>query len=320
MREIVISETESNQRLDKFLLKYLNKCHKNYLYKCFRTNKIKYNCKKAKGDEQLRSGDVVKIFLLDEQLYELEEVKYTKEKITFDIIFEDDNILIVNKPLGLLSQKDYTNEVSLADQVTSYFYKNYKETRGFRPAPCNRLDRNTAGIVLLGKNLLATQVINEMLKSNYIFKYYVAIVKGHFTKPITLKGYHIKDNFNNKVSILDEPIEGAKLVETKIIPLQIKGNYTLIEVNLITGKTHQIRAHLSQIGHPIIGDMKYGDQDINTYFKTKYKLNHQFLLAYKMKVDRALYPLEYLEERVFIAGAPLLYAKIFKEEGFIINV
>ncbi|ONI47265.1 hypothetical protein AN644_01015 [Candidatus Epulonipiscium fishelsonii] len=233
------------------------------------------------------------------------------------MIYEDENVLIVNKPLGLLTQKDYTNEVSLAEQVASYFYNDYKDTRGFKPAPCNRLDRNTAGIVLVGKNLLATQAINEMLKNKYILKYYIAIVKGRLTSPITLKGYHIKDNFSNKVTILDEPIAGAKAVETRITPLQIKDNYTLVDINLVTGKTHQIRAHLSHIDHPIIGDIKYGDKNINNYFKKKYNLNHQFLFAYKIKIDIALHPLEYLEERVFIVGAPSLYTQIFKEEGFL---
>lgn len=322
MKEIVVSPVEANQRLDKLLLKYLNKCPKSYLYKCMRTNKIKYNGKKPKGNEILMVGDSIKVYLLDEQIETLREEKQSKmTPVTFGVAYEDDAILIVNKPLGLLTQKDTKEGHSLAEEVQSYFKNkgmNYEETTGFVPAPCNRLDRNTAGIVLVGKNMVATQRISEMLKNKELSKYYMTIVLGQIRKPIVLKGYHIKSKDKNEVKIIDHYVEGAKPVETRILPLQTNGRYTLVEVQLVTGKTHQIRAHLSQIGHPIIGDPKYGDPIENTYFQSHYGLYYQFLCAYKIKFELCKEPFAYLQDRVFTVAAPKIYTEICKGEGLIV--
>lgn len=318
----MISPLEANQRLDKFLMKYLNKAPKSYIYRCIRTNKIKYNGKKAKGNEILQEKDKLKLFLTDEQLLEFSVAKVTdKLPITFQPVYEDENILIVNKPLGLLTQKDEKDGHSLAEEVFSYLSSkedyHLEEAKGFIPAPCNRLDRNTAGIVLIGKNLPATQSISHMLKVKQISKYYMSIVLGRIEKPMVLKGYHLKTKEKNEVKIVDYPIEGAKPVETRILPLQTNGRYTLIEVQLVTGKTHQIRAHLSQIGHPIIGDPKYGDRIENNYFKDKYHLNYQFLCAYKVKFELCSKPFSYLQDRVFTVPAPEIYARICKGEGLL---
>lgn len=322
MREVIISSAEANQRLDKFLLKYLKKCPKSYLYKCFRTKKIKYNGKKPQGNEILQDGDSIKLFIPEEQLQEFEEIKVIeKTKISFKKVYEDENLLIVDKPLGLLTQKDTKDGHSLAEEVLSYLVEtqtyNANETKGFVPAPCNRLDRNTAGIVVVGKNLRSAQTLSEMLKTKQISKYYMTIVLGRITKPLVLKGYHIKSDTKNQVKILNHYIEGAKPVETRIVPLQSNGRYTLVEVQLVTGKTHQIRAHLSQIGHPIIGDPKYGDALENKYFKERYNLNYQFLCAYKVKFELCNEPFEYLQDRVFTVHAPKVYTEICKGEGLI---
>ena len=175
--------------------------------------------------------------------------------------------------------------------------------KGFTPAPCNRLDRNTAGIVLVGKNIKALQAINLMLEHKQISKYYMSIVLGRITKPIILKGYHIKDTSKNEVQIFDHYVKGSKEVETRILPLKTNGRYTVIEVQLVTGKTHQIRAHLSSIGHPIIGDPKYGDKLENQYFKDKFNLTSQFLCAYKIKFELCIEPFLYLQDRVFTVSA-----------------
>lgn len=287
-----------------------------------RTKKIKYNGKKPQGNEMLQENDVIRLFLRDEQIESFQQINdVTQMAISFDSVYEDENILIVNKPLGLLTQKDTKNSVSLAEEVLAYLTQNGSYdpilAKGFTPAPCNRLDRNTAGIVLVGKNLPATQTISEMLKTKQISKYYMSIVLGRITKPIVLKGYHIKQQGKNEVKIVDHYVEGAKPVETRILPLQHNGRYTLIEVQLVTGKTHQIRAHLSQIGHPIIGDPKYGDAIENNFFKTKYGLEHQFLCAYKVKFELCKEPFQYLQDRVFTVSAPAIYARICKEEGLI---
>lgn len=322
MREIIITNLESNQRLDKFLLKYLKKCPKSFLYKAFRTKKIKYNGKKPQGNEILKDQDVIRLYLPDAQLAEFEENKIIeKTKISFKTVYEDENVLIVNKPLGLLTQKDKKDGHSLAEEVLYYLSENNSynavTSKGFTPAPCNRLDRNTAGIVLVGKSLPATQSISDMLRTKEISKYYMSIVLGRINTPLILKGYHLKEEGKNEVKILDHYVKGSKPVETRILPLQSNGRYTLIEVQLVTGKTHQIRAHLSQIGHPIIGDPKYGDKIENKYFIDKYKLNYQFLCAYKIKFELSSAPFEYLQDRVFTVSAPEIYSKICKEEGLI---
>lgn len=322
MRLITVKEHEANQRLDKFLIKYFNKGPKSFVYKMIRTKKIKYNGKRAQGNEKIICGDDIQIYLSDEtigQFRVVEEVNFVKR--TFEIVYEDDNILIINKPLGLLTQPDAKGQNTLTEQVVSYLSEKGEYDpevyKGFRPAPCNRLDRNTAGIVLVGKNLGATQAINEMLRTKEISKYYMSIVLGRVDRPMILKGYHTKNDNKNEVQILDKYIPGSKEVETRILPLQTNGRYTLIEVQLVTGKTHQIRAHLSTVNHPIIGDPKYGDREENEYFLRKYHLKHQFLCAYKIKFELCLPPLDYLENRVFTVAAPSLYSKIFKEEGFI---
>ena len=321
MREIIISATEANQRLDKMLLKYMNQCPKSYLYKCMRVNKIKYNGKKAKGNEILKEKDSIKVFLHEEQIESLQEAKMImKQPVTFKHVYEDEHILIVDKPLGLLTQKDTKEGNSLGEEVLTYLSeKGYSQekAKGFIPAPCNRLDRNTAGIVIVGKNLVATQSLSEMLKTKQISKYYMSIVLGRITKPIVLKGYHTKSENKNEVRISTHYVEGAKPVETRILPLQSNGRYTLIEVQLVTGKTHQIRAHLSEIGHPIIGDPKYGDALENRYFKEKYGLHYQFLCAYKVKFELCSSPFEYLQDRVFTVAVPPLYSKIGRGESLI---
>ncbi|OON99784.1 MAG: hypothetical protein ATN35_10870 [Epulopiscium sp. Nele67-Bin004] len=316
MQQLEVSHLESNQRLDKFILRYLKNCPQSFLYKCFRTNKIKYNGKKPKGNELLQTGDIIKIFLLDDQIEEMQG-KATLKKVAqqFKIIFEDDNILIVDKPMGLLTQKANKADNSLAEQILSYLdNKNELEgLNGFKPAPSNRLDRNTAGLVISGKNLAASRAISDMLKEKNISKYYLTIVKGIIEKPITLHAYHTKLD-GNKARISDYKVGDAKPIETKISPLKIIEGYTVLEVKLITGKTHQIRAHLSQIGYPIIGDTKYGDQKVNKYFEDKYQLRSQFLCAYKIKFEECDNILDYLENRVFIANVPMLYTKILEGE------
>ena len=322
MRQIIISNIESNQRLDKFLMKYLKKCPKSFIYRAMRTKKIKYNSKKPEGNEILQENDEIKIFFTEEQFAEFEVQKDIKKMtISFKAVYEDDNILILNKPMGLLTQKDTQDGHSLAEEVLSYLLENKSYdpelSKGFTPAPCNRLDRNTAGIVLVGKNMAATQVLSEMLKTKQISKYYMSIVLGIIHSPITLRGYHLKQEGKNEVVISNHYIEGAKPVETRILPLKTNGRYTLVEVQLVTGKTHQIRAHLSQIGHPIIGDPKYGDPLENQYFKDKYHLKYQILCAYKIKFELCRDPFSYLQNRVFTVPAPQSYSKICEGEALL---
>ncbi|PHV71820.1 RNA pseudouridine synthase [Sporanaerobium hydrogeniformans] len=322
MREIIITATEANQRLDKFLLKYLKRCPKSFLYKAMRTKKVKYNKKKPTGSEILKEQDVIALYFTEEQFAAFENLKKVEEvPISFKVAYEDNNLLIVDKPMGLLTQKDTKEGHSLADEVLYYLKENQSYSpelsKGFTPAPCNRLDRNTAGIVLVGKNLLATQALSEMLKTKQLSKYYLSIVLGRMTSPMFLKGYHLKEQGKNEVIISDHYVEGAKPVETRINPLKTNGRYTLVEVQLVTGKTHQIRAHLGQVGHPIIGDPKYGDQLENKYFKDQYGLKSQVLCAYKIKFEFCKEPFVYLQNRVFTVTAPQIYSEICRGECLI---
>ena len=315
MKQIVITSKEANQRLDKFLLKYLNQCPKSFIYKGMRTNKIKYNGKKPKGNEILKEEDEIKLFFKEEQMDTFISKKQIKKvAIHFEKVYEDEHLLIVNKPRGLLTQKDSPQSQSLADEVLYYLKENGSynpaTSQGFTPAPCNRLDRNTAGIVLVGKDIPTLQTLSSMLQTKEISKYYMSIVLGRITSAMTLKGYHKRTTGKNEVIITNEYVEGAKPVETRILPLQTNGRYTLVEVQLVTGKTHQIRAHLSQIGHPIIGDPKYGDALENNYFEQKYGLKYQILCAYKVKFELCKAPLQYLQNRVFTVPAPKIYSEI----------
>lgn len=322
MREIIVSDKEANQRLDKFLMKYLQRCPKSLLYKAMRTKKIKYNGKKPQGNELLKGQDQIKLFFTDEQFAEfLVEKKIDETPISFQTVYEDENILLVNKPMGLLTQKDCAEGHSLADEVLYYLKQNgsYRpeQEKGFTPAPCNRLDRNTAGIVLVGKNMQAAQTLSDMLRTKQISKYYVSIVLGRITAPMILKGYHIKSDKKNEVKITSEYVKGAKPIETRILPLKTNGRYTLVEVQLVTGKTHQIRAHLNHIGHPIIGDPKYGDPIENEYFRTQYGLKCQILCAYKVKFELCTSPIAYLQDKVFTVPAPKIYSQISEGEFLI---
>ncbi|WP_305767667.1 RluA family pseudouridine synthase [Candidatus Epulonipiscium viviparus] len=306
MIEVLINETECDQRVDKFILKYLGNYPMSYVYKAFRTNKVKLNGKKPKGSEKLKTGDTLKIFL------QAEVSSPTKLAKHFKVIYEDENVLIADKPIGMLTQKARREDVSLAEEVLSYLNEKgeLEGLNGFRPAPSNRLDRNTSGLVLVGKNQVSSVAISQMLKDKNIVKSYLAVVKGNIKKTITIRAFHRKLANKNEVQILDYKAAGTKEIVTKLIPLEQRDGVTLIEVELITGKTHQIRAQLKELGHPIIGDYKYGNNVTNHYFKQAYNLTSQFLCAYKVKFDRCNNILSYLEDRVFIAYVPTVFSKI----------
>ena len=318
MREIIVSANEAGQRFDKLLAKYLNEAPKSFIYKMLRKNNIVLNNKKATGNEKLNIGDSVKLFLSEETIEKFSKniVQHTGEKLS--IIYEDDYIIIINKPIGMLSQKAKNDDISLVEHLISHLLEEQKiseeDLRSFRPSICNRLDRNTSGLVVAGKSLLGLQKMGELFKERSLKKYYRCLVVGELTKKQHLKGYLLKDPKTNKVIISNKEMPDSKPIETEYIPIWSNGKYTLLEVHLITGRTHQIRAHLASVMHPIVGDYKYGNRGVNQYFKETYGLKSQFLHAYRLEMPILNDELMNLSQRIFVAPLPELFEKIITEE------
>lgn len=286
MKQIIINDSQSNQRLDKFLLKYFNKSSKSFVYKMLRKKRIKYNNAKASGNEIISAGDILDLYISPETQEDMIEIKEIIIAIPeFTVLFEDNNVLIVNKPAGLLCHPNNDIEKNtLVDQILYYLYEkgeyNPKENNSFIPGICNRLDRNTSGIVIAGKNLRSMQSLNEIIKGD-AEKHYYALVKGWVTKNSTIKGYISKNRDTNEVEVTEKETEFSKQATTFIEPVTNNKKYTLLDAKIISGKPHQIRAHLKYAGFPVIGDKKYGEVPENIYFERKFSLNRQFLHNYK---------------------------------------
>ena len=325
MKELIIKKNEENQRFDKYLKKLLPNATTSFLYKMIRKKNICINEKKATGNEILHAGDKVSIFFSDETFEKfagnVSEQSDEFEKLAalslggIEIVYEDNDILIANKPFNLLSQKATAEDISANEHLLCYLIKTGKLTREdfatFRPSVCNRLDRNTTGLLLMGVSLKGTQELSRMLKERTIQKYYLAVVAGEVKQGQHLKGFLIKDTNTNHVTVSPQMPKNAageeteaKPIETSYEPLVYDNGATLLKVHLITGKTHQIRAHLASIGHPIIGDPKYGDIFINQSFRQKYNIKAQLLHAFR---------LEFPDGRVYEAPVPSAFQKISRK-------
>lgn len=327
MKEIIVNENEAGQRLDKLLGKYLNKAPKSFLYKMLRKKNITLNGKKASGNEQTAKGDSVKIFLADETYEKFSEVKFvpvpTKKKaekipqLTPEmIVYEDHHILILNKPAGILSQKAKTTDISMNEMMISYLMKKgemtEEELQTFRPSICNRLDRNTSGLLIAGKTLAGLQTMSEVLRERSLHKYYRCLVAGQIKKPRRIEGYLYKDSVTNKATVIREEKGDAKPIVTEYRPIQHTESLTDLEVLLVTGRSHQIRAHLASIGCPIIGDAKYGSEKVNRYYQKNYGLSYQLLHSCRMEMPRIEGNLSYLSGKTFTAPLPTIMNEIMK--------
>lgn len=326
MQEIRISEANAGQRLNKFLGKYLDDAPQSFLYKMLRKKNIKWNNVKAVGNEILHTGDTVQIYMTDETIAKFrreknvpvfdtvrqekllqtiddrqdmvkdESISMTGESAPLEdieIIYEDQDVLILNKPAGLLSQKAEAGDYSLNEKIVDYYYAVSGADSLFVPSVCNRLDRNTSGIILAGMSLKGSQVLSHMLKERTLDKYYLTIVSGNVEASSTIKGFLVKKSSHNQVLIYNSiedagknGIEKSAYIETMYEPIAHgtfqSMEFTLLRVKLITGKTHQIRAHLQSAGHPIIGDGKYGLKSVNALLKKEFGLRHQLLHAYEI--------------------------------------
>lgn len=309
MKEIRITKNEENQRLDKFLLKYMNKASKGFLYKMLRKKRIKYNGGRAEGSELLKAGDTLQLYLAEETISSFMAEKTVAEaKRHFAIVYEDDDILVVNKPAGLLTHPEKSSDKdTLIDQILYYLYQKGQylpeADSSFTPALCNRLDRNTSGIVIAGKTLKGVQAVNEAIRSHKLDKYYLTLVAGEIREAGEITAYLKKDEEKNQVRISKREGSGKKTM-TKYRPLACAKGYTLLEIHLITGKTHQIRAHMQSIGHPVVGDRKYGSEHSNQKFREEYALSNQFLHAIRVEWKEKDGPLGYLYGKEMTALLP----------------
>lgn len=325
MREIMISEKEAGQRLDKFLSKYLDNSSKSFLYKMLRKKNILRNDRKADGSEKLLVGDQIQLYLAEETIEKFCKEEAAKEaaellleeSLTLSVLFENNHILIIDKPAGMLSQKAKQEDVSLIEYLTDYLLKNgsltKEELKGFHPGICNRLDRNTSGIIVAGKTMEGLQVMGNLFKERSLDKYYYCIVKGIILKKERIEGFLYKNHNHNKVSIHKESVEGAAYIKTEYEPIASSNDFTLLKVKLITGKSHQIRAHLQSVGHPIIGDGKYGDVVVNKFFRKHFKLKHQLLHAGQLIFPKMEGNFSVLSEKSVFAPLPEYFHEIIDE-------
>lgn len=310
MKSFTISKLEANQRVDKYVKKYLSNAPLSFVYKLFRKKDVKINSHWVKENYIVQEGDVISIYVSDSQIEEFTKAKeIEKIHLSHPIIYEDENIIIINKPRGLLVHGDISEKrLTLTNEVLNYLYsKNEydpRKTNGFTPAPAHRLDRNTSGLVIYAKNLPALQQLEELfLNKENITKTYKALVVGKLSKTLTLEYPLLKDEKTGLVKVASYK-DGAKNALTIITPNRSFNEYTLVDANLVTGRTHQIRVHLSYAGFPIVGDSKYGNFKANKEFKEKYKFENQFLHAETMEFKKIGGILFYLSNKKFVAEFP----------------
>jgi 23S rRNA pseudouridine955/2504/2580 synthase len=293
VKKIDIHEEQAGQRLDKFLRRYLPGAGSGFLYKMLRKKNIVLNGGKAAGNELLRSGDVIRIYFSDdtlkafgaEKMADSASLQFPKLDPSW-ILFEDDHLIAIDKPAGVLSQKSRPEDVSLVEYLKGYLADSGNGL--FSAGVANRLDRNTSGIVLAGKDNASARELSYAISTRTIRKFYLAACAGQIDRPAKIEGFLVKDSNTNMARILPKGSapENAARIETAYRPLLILGypeRITLLEVELITGKTHQIRAHLASEGHPLIGDPRYGNPRLNRFFRQNFQLNRQFLHAARME-------------------------------------
>lgn len=289
MRSFTIAKNDADKRLDKFISKAAPMLPKNLMYKYIRLKRIKVNGKKGDIALRLNEGDIVDMYINDE-FFEATQDRYDflKAPKSLDIIYEDENIILLNKKAGVLSHPDEGEYIdTLITRVQRYLYEkgeyDPKNESSFAPALANRIDRNTGGIVIAAKNAQALRILNEKIKLREIDKRYLCIVIGcPKERNATLTSYMIKDENKNKVKVFKNPVEGSKTMITEYNVLDTKNGVSLVEVRLHTGRTHQIRAHFASIGCPLLGDGKYGTNELNKKYG-RYK--KQCLYSYKLGFD-----------------------------------
>ncbi len=266
MKELLIGPEDAGSRLDRYLRRFLINAPQGFIYKMLRKKNIVRNGRRADGSEKLEAGDRITLFLSEETIggFQSKAAEHISDR-SVRVLYEDDLILAADKPGGLLVQRDRTGDDSLTDRVTGYLLRKGSITeeslRHFRPSPAGRLDRNTTGIVLFGKTLRGQQILAQAMRERKLDKEYLALVHGHIEDIPEDRAWLIKDRMLNKVTVLHAPAESAEEIRTSIRTMDRSGEWSLLALRLLTGKTHQLRARLADLGCPIAGDGKYGGAD-----------------------------------------------------------
>ena len=323
MKEIIVTKNEEGYKLRKLCMNYLDKAPSSFIYKMLRKKNIVLNDHKATGDEVLKMGDSVKLYLSDDTisgfqgggssnisssdrrnpqavnskagkkqstdlLHSNTSKKNTHNRYKLSVVYEDEDFIFVNKPEGVLSQKAKDSDYSINEMIIDHLLDNGSITpesmKLFKPSVCNRLDRNTSGLILAGKTPTGTHYLTRVIRDRSVSKYYLAAVLGECEKEGKFTAYLTKDRKKNIVNISDKKIDGSSEIVTDIsmISYNEKMDCALLEIDLITGKSHQIRAHLAHLGNPIIGDVKYGNKVLNAIFNRKFGIRSQMLTAYRI--------------------------------------
>lgn len=348
MRRITVSSFDAGQKLNRYLMRYLDAAPRSFFYRMLRKKNITLNGKKADGNERLAAGDEICLFLSEETIgkfqsrpavsgrAEKETEPFSRERKGGEkpvrpslsgkaekkpvrpaagnrmpqILYEDEDVMILNKPAGMLSQKAKPEDISLCEILTDYLIREEGLTeealRTFRPSVCHRLDRNTSGVIAAGKSIRGLSVVTELLRERRADKYYLCLVAAHVTKPARISAYVVKDSRTNQVTVRQSP--PGDPVTTEYRPLASGGipghPATLLEVRLITGKTHQIRAQLAALGMPAAGDRKYGDESVNRYFREQADVKRQLLHSWRLVFPEDCGELTSIAGKTFTAPLP----------------
>lgn len=305
MRTIEIMKNDAGQRLDKFLAKRFPTMPKALMYKYIRTKYVKLNGKKCDISTHLQQGDILTLYIKDEffECKKNTDYDFMKAPTAVNIVYEDENILLVDKKQGLLVHPDDTYHFdSLIARIQHYLYDkgeyDPENEASFAPALVNRIDRNTGGIVIAAKNAESLRILNDKIKNREVQKYYLCVVQGILKKKSDLLiGYLEKNESKNKVYIMNKPKENAKIIKTQYRVLAEKDGQSLLEIHLLTGRTHQIRAHMASIGHPLIGDGKYGSNAVNRQAGHKWQMLYSYKLVFDFAENAGL--LQYLNGKTF---------------------